>query len=101
MHKINWLWAKLNIGKRSTTARFAEAEHRCEVVEHVLSDKNRSIEDIQHQMLCLQASVDALTAQMKVAETRPSASTKPMAVPESQPSKTQVNLKLRIGFMHL
>jgi predicted nucleic acid-binding Zn-ribbon protein len=98
-HKLIRLWAKLRIGKRATTERLAEAEHRREVAELELSDKDRSIEDIQQQMLRLQASVDALTAQMKVAETRPSASTKPMAVVESQHS--QVSWKLRMGLKNL
>jgi hypothetical protein len=87
-HKINRVWAKLKIGKKLTTKRSAEAQHRCEEVERELSDKDRSIEDIQHQMVCPQASVDAVTVQMKVAETRPS-------------YKKQVNWKLRIGLMHL
>jgi hypothetical protein len=101
-HIIKRLWAKLRIRKRSATKRFKEAEHRCEEDERELSDKDRSIEDIQHQMLCPQASVDALTIQMElVAETRPSASTERVAALDSQLSKTQVNWKLRIGLMHL
>jgi hypothetical protein len=94
-HKLTRLWAKLRIGKRANTERLSEAEHRREVTERELSDKDRSIEDIQR----LQASVDALTAQMKVAETRPSASTEPMAAVECQHS--QVSWKLRIGLRHL
>jgi hypothetical protein len=100
--KIERLWAKLRIGKRSTTKRSAEAEHRCEEDERELSDVDRSSEDIQHQMICPQESVDALPIQMEVtAETRPSASTKRLAALEGQLSKTQVNWKLWIGLMHL
>jgi hypothetical protein len=83
---ITLAWAKLITGNRSTT------EHRYE---------DRSIEDIQHQMLNLQASVDALTAQMKAAETRPSASTERVSALDRQLYKTQVNWKMRIGLMHL
>jgi uncharacterized protein YlxW (UPF0749 family) len=85
-YTITLAWAKLITGKRSTT------EHRCE---------DRSIEDIQHQMLNLQASVDALTAQIKAAETRSSASTERVSTLESQLYKRQVNRKLGIGLMHL
>jgi predicted nucleic acid-binding Zn-ribbon protein len=100
--KINPLWAKLRIGKRSTTKRFKKAEHRREEAERELSDMDRSSEDIQHQMLCPQESVDALTIQMEVAaETRPSASTERVAALDSQLSRTQVNWKLRIGLMYL
>jgi chromosome segregation ATPase len=100
-HKITRLLAKLKIGKRSTTAKFAEAEHRCEVVERELSDKDRPIEDIQHQLLCLQESVDTHTVQMEVTEMRASASTKQVAALDSQLFKTQVNWKLRIRLKHL
>jgi hypothetical protein len=99
--KIKQLWAKLRIGKRSTTKRSAEAQHRCEEAERELSGMDRSIEDIQHQILCPQASVDAVTVQKKAAETRPSASTERVAAMDSQLSKKQVNWKLRIGLMHL
>jgi predicted nucleic acid-binding Zn-ribbon protein len=99
---INQLWAKLKIGKSSTTKRFKKAEQRREEAERELSDMDRSSEDIQHQMSCPQESVDALTIQMEVAaETRASASTERVAALDSQLSKTQVNCKLRIGLMHL
>jgi hypothetical protein len=101
-HIINQLWAKLPTGKRSTTKRSAEAEHRCKEAERELSDMDRYSEDIQHQMSCPQESVDALTIQMEVtAETRPSTSTERVTALDSQLSKTQVNWKLRIGLMHL
>jgi hypothetical protein len=90
-HIINRLWAKLPIRKRSTTKRFKKAEHRCEAVEQ-LSDMDRSIEDIQHQMSCPQETVDAITVQTEVAaETRPSASTERVTALDSQLYKTQVN----------
>jgi hypothetical protein len=102
-HKITRVWDKLITGKKSTTKTFAKAQHRCEEVERELSDKDkdRSTEDIQHQMLRLQASVDAVTVQMKAAETRASASAEREAALESQLYKKQVNWKLRIGLMHL
>jgi hypothetical protein len=90
-HIIKRLWAKLRIGKRSTTKRFKKAEHRCEEAECELSDMDRSSEDIQHQMLCPQESVDALTIQVEVAaDTRASASTERVAALDSQLSKTQI-----------
>jgi predicted nucleic acid-binding Zn-ribbon protein len=101
-HIIKRLWAKLKIGKRSTTKRSAEAQHRCEETEGELSDMDRSIEDIQHQMSCPQQSVNAVTVQREVAaETRASASTEREAALDSQLYKTQVHWKLRIGLMHL
>jgi hypothetical protein len=54
--KINPLWSKLEIGKRSTTKRFKKAEQRCEEADRELSDMDRSTEDIQHQILCPQVS---------------------------------------------
>jgi predicted nucleic acid-binding Zn-ribbon protein len=101
-HKITREWAKLKIGKRSTTTRFKKAEHRREEAERELSDMDRSSEDIQHQISCPQESVDALPIQMEVAaDTRSSASTERVSTLDSQLSKTQVNWKLRIGLMHL
>jgi hypothetical protein len=89
-HKINQLWAKLSIGKRSTTNSVNKAEHRYEEAERELSDMDCSSEDIQHHMLCAQVSVDALTVQKEVAaETRPSASTERVSALDSQLSKTQ------------
>jgi hypothetical protein len=100
-HKITRVWAKLKTGKRSTTKRFAEAQHRCQEVERELSE-DYSSEDIQHHMSCPQASVDALPIQMEVAaETKASASTEREAGLDRQLSKTQVNWKLGIGLMHL
>jgi predicted nucleic acid-binding Zn-ribbon protein len=99
---INQLRAKLKIGKSSTTKIFKKAEQQREEAERELLDKDRSSEDIQHQMSCPQESVDALTIQMEVAaETRASASTERVAALDSQLSKTQVNWKLRIRLMHL
>jgi predicted nucleic acid-binding Zn-ribbon protein len=96
-HILKQLWAKLKIRKRSTTKRFKEAEHRCEETERELSDMDRYIEDIQHQILCPQESVDAVTVQMEVAaKTRTSASTERVTAVDSQLYKTQVNWKLRI-----
>jgi predicted nucleic acid-binding Zn-ribbon protein len=100
-HIIKRLWAKMRIGKRSTTTRFKNAEHICEEIERELSEVYRNSEDIQNQMLNIEAPVDALTVQMKVAETRASASTERVAALDSQLYKTQVNWKLRFGLMHL
>jgi hypothetical protein len=89
---INQLRAKLKIGKSSTTKRFKKAEQ-----ERELSDKDRSSEDIQHQMSCPHVTIQIEVA----AETRASASTERVAALDSQLSKTQVNWKLRIGLMYL
>jgi hypothetical protein len=45
--KINRVWAKLKTGKKSTTKRSAEAQHRCEKVQRELLDADGSSEDIQ------------------------------------------------------